>query len=341
MRPARPALAPGGLRHRRRRGARLRGARRSSRRRAGRRSSCAARAAGTCTAGWSERRARRRDPRRCSATEPRLARAAPPRPRLRRQRSTPRALPRRCSRRASRSSMAPDVAVVVGNYEGAACCPTASRASRRRRSAPAEVIVVDAGSTRRAAPRSPTAAGARVLTAPNHGLGFLYNRGVEATRAELRPAAEQRRRARAGLRRAARRRARRRRARASPPTRRSSTGTGERVIHAPHDARAAGGCCASTSRASTSTPSCRPTGSRRRSARNGAAMLVRRSLFARARRLRRDVLHGVGGPRPLLARLAARLAERLRAGRARPAPRRRGDDGEPSRRGGAPRRTTT
>ena len=39
---------------------------------------------------------------------------------------------------------------------------------------------------------------------------------------------------------------------------------------------------------------------------NGAAMLVRRDAAARARRLRRDLLPRVGGPRPLLARLAAR-----------------------------------
>jgi hypothetical protein len=75
-----------------------------------------------------------------------------------------------------------DVAAVVGNYEGAAVLPDclASLAAQTRR--PVEVIVVDASSSDASAAVAADA-GARVLTAPNRGLGFLYNRGAEAATA--------------------------------------------------------------------------------------------------------------------------------------------------------------
>ena len=76
-----------------------------------------------------------------------------------------------------------DVAVVVGNYEGAAVLPDCLASLAEQTLRPAEAVVVDAGSAD-ASVAVATAAGARVVTAPNRGLGFLYNRGVEATGSE-------------------------------------------------------------------------------------------------------------------------------------------------------------
>jgi GT2 family glycosyltransferase len=76
----------------------------------------------------------------------------------------------------------PDVDVVVGNYEGAAVLPDLLASLERQTHAPRSVIVVDAGS-RDESIAIATAAGAIVITAPNRGLGFLYNRGAEAAEA--------------------------------------------------------------------------------------------------------------------------------------------------------------
>ncbi len=76
-----------------------------------------------------------------------------------------------------------DVAVVVGNYEGAAVLPDCFTSLTLQTQQPAELIVVDASSVD-ASVRIATDAGARVLTAPNRGLGFLYNRGAEAAASE-------------------------------------------------------------------------------------------------------------------------------------------------------------
>jgi GT2 family glycosyltransferase len=76
-----------------------------------------------------------------------------------------------------------DVAAVVGNYEGAALLPDLLASLEEQTLRPAEVIVVDAGSAD-ASVAAATAAGARVVHAPNEGLGFLYDRGVEAAAAD-------------------------------------------------------------------------------------------------------------------------------------------------------------
>jgi len=76
-----------------------------------------------------------------------------------------------------------DVAAVVGNYEGASVLPDCLASLAEQTLPPTETIVVDAGSVD-ASVSVASAAGARVLAAPNDGLGFLYNRGVEAVAEE-------------------------------------------------------------------------------------------------------------------------------------------------------------
>jgi GT2 family glycosyltransferase len=76
-----------------------------------------------------------------------------------------------------------DVAAVVGNYEGAALLPDLLASLEEQTLRPTEVIVVDAGSSD-ASVEVATAAAAHVVHAPNEGLGFLYDRGVEAATAE-------------------------------------------------------------------------------------------------------------------------------------------------------------
>jgi N-acetylglucosaminyl-diphospho-decaprenol L-rhamnosyltransferase len=71
------------------------------------------------------------------------------------------------------------VSVVIGNYEGEQVLPACLASLQEQSLLPDEVIVVDAGS-RDASRATAEAAGARVVDAPNRGLGFLYNRGVEA-----------------------------------------------------------------------------------------------------------------------------------------------------------------
>jgi GT2 family glycosyltransferase len=78
--------------------------------------------------------------------------------------------------------MRSDVAVVIGNYEGASVLPECLASLRRQSAPPFEVIVVDAGSTdvsREIAESS----GARFEAMENRGLGALYNRGVWLTEA--------------------------------------------------------------------------------------------------------------------------------------------------------------
>ena len=77
----------------------------------------------------------------------------------------------------------PEIAVVVGNYEGERYLADCLRSVAVQTRVASEVVVVDA--TSRDASRDVARAhGARVIEAQNRGLGFLYNRGLEATRAE-------------------------------------------------------------------------------------------------------------------------------------------------------------
>lgn len=77
-----------------------------------------------------------------------------------------------------------DVAVVVGNYEGADVLPECLASLRDQTLPPRETLVVDAESTDASASVA-AAYGATVIDAPNLGLGYLYNRGVEATDTEF------------------------------------------------------------------------------------------------------------------------------------------------------------
>jgi|tagenome__1003787_1003787.scaffolds.fasta_scaffold20946576_2 hypothetical protein len=75
-----------------------------------------------------------------------------------------------------------DVAVVIGNYEGEHLLPDCLASLRLQTQLPAEVIVVD-GSSKDRSVEIAERESARVLRCPNAGLGFLYNRGAEATAA--------------------------------------------------------------------------------------------------------------------------------------------------------------
>lgn len=72
-----------------------------------------------------------------------------------------------------------EIAVVVGNYEGAHLLPDCLASLGRQTLPPAEVIVVDAGSGDGSTDVA-RAHGARVLEAENRGLGYLYNLGARA-----------------------------------------------------------------------------------------------------------------------------------------------------------------
>ena len=78
----------------------------------------------------------------------------------------------------------PDVAVVIGNYEGEAVLGDCLASLATQTLRPAEVIVVDAGSTDRS---SEIAAefDARFVRRENRGLGWLYNEGAKLAKAEL------------------------------------------------------------------------------------------------------------------------------------------------------------
>jgi GT2 family glycosyltransferase len=76
-----------------------------------------------------------------------------------------------------------DVAVVVGNHQGALVLPACLESLAAQTMPPAEVIVADGASTD--ASREVAAGfGARFLPAPNRGLAFLYNLGARETRCE-------------------------------------------------------------------------------------------------------------------------------------------------------------
>lgn len=76
------------------------------------------------------------------------------------------------------------VSVVVGNHNGEAHLGACLESVFAQEPRPTEVVVVDGGSTDGGVELAQQL-GARVVTGPNLGLGFLYNRGVATTRAEL------------------------------------------------------------------------------------------------------------------------------------------------------------
>jgi GT2 family glycosyltransferase len=78
-----------------------------------------------------------------------------------------------------RSTASAEVALVVGNYDGAAFLPGCLESGRAQTRPPAEVVVVDADS-RDDSQSVAESLGARVLRFENRGLAYLYNRGVEA-----------------------------------------------------------------------------------------------------------------------------------------------------------------
>jgi GT2 family glycosyltransferase len=73
-----------------------------------------------------------------------------------------------------------DVAVVIGNFEGAMLLDDCMESLRKQTLQPSEVIVVDGGS-RDESVAVAESLGARVISTENRGLGFLYNTGVRAT----------------------------------------------------------------------------------------------------------------------------------------------------------------
>ncbi len=79
--------------------------------------------------------------------------------------------------------MPADVAVVIGNHQGERVLPDCLESLSLQTRAAREVVVVDGASTdgsHAIAERW----GARFVPAPNRGLGFLYNRGVDESEAE-------------------------------------------------------------------------------------------------------------------------------------------------------------
>lgn len=80
--------------------------------------------------------------------------------------------------------MGADVAVVIGNYQGEHLLPDCLTSLNTQTQLPAEVIVVDAGSTD-ASVAVARAHDARVLQHSNRGLGYLYNRGADAAVSSL------------------------------------------------------------------------------------------------------------------------------------------------------------
>jgi GT2 family glycosyltransferase len=80
--------------------------------------------------------------------------------------------------------MAPDVTAVIGNYQGEHLLPDCLASLKAQSQPPVEVIVVDA-SSKDASVTVAQAQGARVLQHSNRGLGYLYNRGADATGSEF------------------------------------------------------------------------------------------------------------------------------------------------------------
>ena len=232
-----------------------------------------------------------------------------------------------------------DVAVVVGNYQGEAAArrlsrePAQSRRSRRRR-----CIVVDGASTDRSAAVA-AGFGARVIETRNLGLGHLYNVGAQAASSDyvflanndiaLEPNCLELLAA----------------ALDEDESRFAADATAAQLGRHPDDPRTDD----ATPRPDVGRvpPRAPPRPARRADeivptvAAHGAAMLVRRSMMLELGRLRRDLLHGRRRPRPLLARVDARLAVCPRSRRRRPPPRRRRDRARSRSRAGSPRRTTT
>lgn len=77
----------------------------------------------------------------------------------------------------------PDVAVVIGNYQGERLLPDCLASLETQTLRPREVLVVDGASTDRSVEVA-EALGARVLRRDNRGLGHLYNEGARAASAE-------------------------------------------------------------------------------------------------------------------------------------------------------------
>ena len=72
-----------------------------------------------------------------------------------------------------------EIAAVIGSYMGEPHLPECLRSLRAQTDRPVETIVVDASSGDRSREVA-EAGGAHFLAVPNRGLGFLYNRGLEA-----------------------------------------------------------------------------------------------------------------------------------------------------------------
>jgi GT2 family glycosyltransferase len=76
-----------------------------------------------------------------------------------------------------------DVAVVIGNHQGASVLGDCLASLRAQTRPPAEVIVVDGASTDQSADVVEEY-GARWISEANRGLGYLYNRGAEVATSE-------------------------------------------------------------------------------------------------------------------------------------------------------------
>ena len=76
------------------------------------------------------------------------------------------------------------VAVVIGNHNGEPFLAECIESVRAQVPAPAEIVVVD-GESRDGSTELAESLGARVIHRPNLGLGHLYNVGVSATSADL------------------------------------------------------------------------------------------------------------------------------------------------------------
>jgi GT2 family glycosyltransferase len=80
--------------------------------------------------------------------------------------------------------MTPDVAVVIGNYQGERVLGDCLESLGAQTLEPSHVVVVDGASTD-GGPALAARFGAQVLRVDNLGLGHLYNRGVDAVEAPL------------------------------------------------------------------------------------------------------------------------------------------------------------
>ena len=233
-----------------------------------------------------------------------------------------------------------DVAVVIGNYQGADVLPDCLASLGTQTLAPAEVIVVDAGSTD-ASEELARCMGCRVPAHRESRPRPPLQPRRDACVLRLRVPAEQRRRARHAVHRAARRtRSRQTRTRfAADPRQLAWDGLGARPRAHRDRTRPASPpltCPGFTIDSGVPADEIMPT-----LCANGAAMLVAPRPAARARRVRRDVLPGPGGPRPLLASVAPRVAAASTCRTLRAPPRRRRHDRRDPAARGCARRTTT